>query len=335
MTWRWVWMLTVCAAFAARSHGHEVRPAYLELQQTSADTFDVLWKVPARGDLRLGLYVRLPEDCEATSEPWAALADGAHIERWSVRHAGALVGETIYIDGLQTTLTDVLVRISRLDGATQVARLSPASPSIVVAASPSAWNVALTYFVLGVEHILLGTDHLLFVLALLLLVSGWKRIIGTVTAFTVAHSVTLALATLGVVHVPAAPVEAIIALSIVFVAAEIVRSVNGHPGMAERWPWIVAFLFGLLHGLGFAGALREIGLPHNAIPLALLQFNVGVEVGQLMFIAAVYIVWSALRRLPVEPSPRWALAPAYLIGAVAMFWVIDRIAGFSDLTGVA
>lgn len=334
MNRRITWVLLTSVLFAARAGAHEVRPAYLELRQTSAETFDVIWKVPARGDLRLGIYAQLPPDCESTTERAGMFADGAYIERWSVRHPGALVGEAIEIVGLQTTLTDVLVRITRMDGATQVERLTPSSPSMIVARTPSVWNVAWTYLALGVEHILLGVDHLLFVLALLLLIQGWKRILGTVTAFTVAHSVTLALATLGVVHVPAAPVEAIIALSIVFVASEIVRGVNGRPGVAQRSPWIVAFTFGLLHGLGFAGALRDIGLPPNAIPLALFQFNIGVELGQLMFIAAVILIWSALRRLPLTPSNRWRLAPAYLIGAVAMYWVLERIARFPTLGGV-
>lgn len=182
---------------------HEVRPAYLELKQTTADTFDVLWKVPAMGDnLRLGLYVRFPETCELDAEPTGMFVGDAYVERSSVREPDALVGSVIHIDGLQTTLTDVLVRIERLDGSTQVARLMPESPSLQVVESPGAWQVAWTYLVLGVEHILLGFDHLLFVLALVLLVKDWKQLVGTITSFTVAHSITLALATLGFVHVP-------------------------------------------------------------------------------------------------------------------------------------
>lgn len=321
--------LVFLCAFTAEAQGHEIRPAYLQLTQTSEDAFDVLWKVPARGeDLRFGLYVRLPADTENTSEPRGMFVGDAYIERWSVRHPTALVGSTIHIDGLKTTLTDVLVRIERLDGATQAARLMPASPALVVEASPSRGQVAWTYFVLGVEHILLGVDHLLFVLALLLLVKGWKRVVGTITAFTVAHSITLAAATLGVVHVPGPPVEAIIALSIVFVATEIVHAGRGQPGISARWPWIVAFTFGLLHGLGFAGALSEVGLPQQAIPLALLFFNVGVEIGQLLFIAAVAVVIRVASRIKL-PLPRSIeLVPTYAIGGVAMFWVIERVAGF-------
>lgn len=308
---------------------HEVRPAYLELKQTADDAFDVLWKVPAMGDnLRLGLYVRFPESCELAADPAGMFAGNAYIERSSVREPNGLVGTTIFIDGLKTTLTDVLVRIERLDGATQVARLMPESPSLVVEASPSGWQVAWTYFVLGVEHILLGIDHLLFVLALVLLVKGWRRLVGTITSFTLAHSITLALATLGLVNVPGPPVESCIALSIVFVAAETVRSRQGRPGLTERAPWLIAFTFGLLHGLGFAGALSEVGLPQQAIPLALLFFNVGVEIGQLAFVAAALLGIETMRRNPIA-WPKWGglLAP-YAIGSLAMFWVIERTGGF-------
>lgn len=325
----WIlWGLAV-AFLSSGASAHEVRPAYLELKQTAPDAFDVLWKVPALGDnLRLGLYVRLPESAENLSEPRGMFLGGAHFERWSIRHATALVGETIHIDGLQTTLTDVLVRIERLDGATQVVRLMPESPSLVVEAAPSRWQVAWTYLVLGVEHILLGIDHLLFVLALVLLVKGWRRLVETITSFTVAHSITLAFATLGFVHVPGPPVEACIALSIVFVAAEIIRSRQGRPGLTEQAPWLIAFTFGLLHGLGFAGALSEVGLPEQAIPLALLFFNVGVELGQLAFVAAAALVIWLAGRAPVKtPSWTWRLAP-YAIGSLAMFWVIERTGGF-------
>ena len=321
--------LVLCSIIGTDAGAHEVRPGYLELRQTSADTFDVGWKVPARGEgMRFGLYLRLPQECVNIIEPRGTFIGGAYIERWSIRHPDALVGSTIHIDGLKTTLTDVLVRIERLDGTTQVARLTPTNSSLVVTASPSAWQVAWTYLVLGVEHILGGVDHLLFVLALLLLVKGWKRVVGTITAFTVAHSITLAAATLGFVHVPGPPVEAIIALSIVFVAAEIIHGRQGRPGLSAKWPWIVAFTFGLLHGLGFASALKEVGLPQQAIPLSLLFFNVGVELGQLLFIAVVAAVAATARRIPIRIPRRAELVPPYAVGSVAMFWVIQRVAGF-------
>ncbi len=277
--------------FARGAFAHEVRPAYLELRQTGPETYDALWKVPGQGeDLRLGLYVELPAGCTNVTEPRGSMVNNAFTERWTVKCAGGLTGGTIHIAGLSATMTDVLVRLERLDGTTQVTRLTPSAPSFVVEAAPGALEVARTYLVLGVEHILLGIDHLLFVLALLILVKGTRRLIATVTAFTLAHSLTLAGATLGFVHVPGPPVEAAIALSIVFVAAEIVHSRQGKTGLTERFPWIVAFTFGLLHGFGFASALSEVGLPQSAIPVALLFFNVGVEIGQLLFIASVFAV---------------------------------------------
>jgi len=318
----------VLAAVTTTVHAHEVRPGYLALNQTGPESYDVLWKVPAKGDLRLGLHAQLPETCRSLVPPSTHLAGGAFSDRWSVSCPGGLTGKTIAIDGLTGTMTDVLVRIERTDGTTLVTRLTPAEPFFVVEASPSVLQVAGTYLGLGVKHILLGIDHLLFVLALLILVAGRRRLVGTITAFTLAHSLTLAAATLGLVNVPQTPVEAIIALSIVFVASEIVHAKQGRPGLTQRAPWIVAFIFGLLHGFGFAGALTEIGLPAQAIPLALLFFNVGVEAGQLLFIAAVAAVVLVARRASL-PQPAWAWrVPAYGIGAVAAFWTIERIVNF-------
>ncbi len=318
---------------------HEVRPAYLELRQTGAETYDVLWKVPARGDnMRLGIYVEFPSGTTNVTTPRTLFANDASTERWSIKRPGGLTGDEVHIAGLVATITDVLVRIENLDGATQVTRVTPSSPSFVVAAAPSALEVTRTYLVLGVEHILFGIDHLLFVLALLILVKGWRKLVGTITAFTVAHSLTLAAATLGFVHVPTKPVEATIALSIVFVACEIVHRRQGRSGLTEMWPWVIAFSFGLLHGLGFAGALREVGLPQNAIPLALVFFNLGVELGQLLFIGAVMAVIAVavyaarkLNRSNVTPQSAFAwceTVSAYAIGVVAAFWLIERTLSF-------
>jgi hydrogenase/urease accessory protein HupE len=326
-------MLMLVFGLVAGAIAHEVRPAYLELRQTGADTYDVLWKVPGSGDnLRLGLYLELPEGSVNVTAPRAAMVNNAFSERWTVRRPGGLTGGTLHIAGLSATMTDVLVRLERLDGTTLVTRLTPSAPSYVVEAAPRATQVATTYLKLGVEHILGGVDHLLFVLALLLLVKGRRRLIATVTAFTVAHSLTLAAATLGFVQVPGPPVEAAIALSIAFVAMEIVHSREGRSGLAERFPWIVAFTFGLLHGLGFAGALSEVGLPQTAIPVALLFFNVGVEIGQLSFIALVLAITALARRATGRFSasrPAWGWrVPPYAIGGLAMFWVIQRVAAF-------
>ena len=316
-------LMTVPAPLSA----HEVRPAYLRIQQFAEEQFELLWRVPARGEMRLGIYVQLPDNCTVAGEKLAWQEAGTHIERWSAKCSGGLVGQRVEISGLSSTVIDALARFERLDGTTQVERLTPASPGFTVNASESLGEVVSTYTWLGVEHILLGIDHLLFVLALLLLVPGRRMLVWTITSFTLAHSITLAAATLGWVHVPQKPVEAVIALSILFVAMEIVHWRQGRPGITRRWPWLVAFTFGLLHGFGFAGALSEIGLPEHAIPLALLFFNVGVELGQLAFIAAVYLLWAVLRRIQ---WPQWAWGvPVYIIGSLAAFWTIDRLTGFT------
>ncbi|HZF26389.1 MAG TPA: HupE/UreJ family protein [Steroidobacteraceae bacterium] len=316
--------------FCSAASADVFRPAYLELRQTDADSYDVLWKVPAQGEtLRLAIDVRFPPGTQRITEPRGQFVGAAYVERWKVRWPGGLAGERISIGGLPGSVTDVLARVERIDGSSQVAKLEPAAPSFVVAATASNLEVARNYLVLGVEHILGGVDHLLFVLALLLIVRGVRRVILTITAFTVAHSITLAAATLGYIHVPGPPVEASIALSIVFVAAEIVHGLQGRPGLTARAPWVVAFTFGLLHGFGFAGALAEVGLPQHAIPVALLFFNVGVELGQLLFVGAVaLIVWAAGK---VRISwPRWTeVLPAYVIGTVAMYWVIQRVLDFA------
>ena len=322
----WLGALALFVLLSTPAAAHEVRPGYLELRETDTGAFDVLWRVPAKGDLRLALYPRFPDACATVGETMSYRAGGAYTDRWSLACPAGLAGQSITIDGLSATLTDVLVRVEWGDDTTQVARLTPDAPSFVVQAAPEALEVAGTYLVLGVEHILLGIDHLLFVLGLLMLVGGWRRLVATVTAFTVAHSLTLAAAVLGFVRVPQQPVEAIIALSIVFVAAEIVHGRQGRPGITQRAPWIVAFTFGLLHGFGFAGALTEVGLPQQAIPVALLFFNVGVELGQLLFITGVVAVATAGKALP---RPVWAWrVPAYGIGSLAVYWTIERVVGF-------
>jgi hydrogenase/urease accessory protein HupE len=323
--------LLLAIAFAWLAHvpqyaqGHEARPGYLELQQTAAESWNVLWKVPAQGDMRLAIHPRFPEGCALASEPIAFSVGGAYVERTSIACKGGLAGRAIDVEGLSATMTDVLVRSVRTDGSVQVARLSPSTSSFVFESAPDSLDVARTYVVLGVEHILRGVDHLLFVLALLLLVRDKWLLVKTITAFTVAHSITLAAATLGWLRVGQPPVEAVIALSIVFVASELAKQRRGDAGLTARYPWIVAFVFGLLHGLGFAGALREIGLPDGEIPLALLTFNVGVEMGQLLFVSAVLAAWAALRSF-LARLPAWMHAmPAYAIGTMASCWWLQRV----------
>ena len=264
------------------------KPAYLQLTQVDQSSYDVMWKLPALDEsTALKLKPRFPEGTQILSQQQSVFADGMAVKRWRISVPGGLNGKSVGIDGLTATGTDAIIRVERLDGSEQVGRILPGSEAFAVKASPGPFEVALTYTVIGIEHILLGFDHLLFVLALVMIVKSTRKLLWTVTAFTVAHSITLSLATLGVIHVPGPPVEAIIALSIVFVASEIIHQRQGREGLASRKPWIVAFAFGLLHGLGFAGALAEVGLPENSIPLALLFFNIGVEIGQVLFIVAV------------------------------------------------
>ena len=331
-TWRCALALLACC-FASITYADVFRPAYLELREAGQDAsgtvlYDVMWKRPALGDSRLAIQIRFPPGTMQVNPPRGIFNETAYIERWQISRPGGLTGQTLSIDGIVGGVTDVVVRVERQDGTSQVERLLPQSPQFTVKAATGTAEVAWSYLVLGVEHILGGIDHLLFVLALLLIVRGGRRILMTITAFTVAHSITLVSATLGWMHVPAPPVEAMIALSIVFVAAEIVRGLRGRPGLTARAPWIVAFGFGLLHGFGFAGALAQVGLPQKAVPLALLTFNVGVEVGQLMFVAVAVGVRAALTRWRAPQQAWLSFATPYAIGCVAMFWVLERVAAF-------
>jgi hydrogenase/urease accessory protein HupE len=312
--------------------GHALQPGYLELQLVDEGLYDVIWKKPAVGERPMAITARLPENCE-TRLPAQPLFDGsAYISRWTTKCAGGLEGGVIQIDGLQNTTTDVLLRFEFNDGTSEARRLTPDSPSVLIPAQPGLIEVVQTYLMLGIDHILSGVDHLLFVLALLLLVQNIRSLIATITAFTIAHSLTLIAATFGFVQTPVPPTEAVIALSIAFVASEIVNTHRREHGLTRRYPWRIAFAFGLLHGLGFAGALADIGLPHSSIPLALLFFNVGIEIGQLLFVTAVLTAIFLFQRIALRinmPEYRWAWAgPPYAIGSLAIYWVIERVAAF-------
>ena len=307
---------------------HELRPAYLEVHEEKASEFRVLWKTPMRGEMRLALAPVFSGRTESLTPVSTRYTDNAAVQIWRLQAIDPLRGQVVRIVGLEGTLTDALVRIAFVDGSTWVKRLTAAEPVAEIPARASGLTVAGVYLRLGIEHILTGIDHLLFVLALLLITHGSWKLVKTVSAFTLSHSITLTAATLGFVHVPAAPVEAIIALSIVFVAVEMVHLHAGRAGVTARAPWVVAFTFGLLHGLGFAGGLSTVGLPAGHIPTALLFFSVGVETGHLLFVAAVLSLMALGRRIGVS-LPHWAeLGPPYAIGSVAMFWVIQRVAAF-------
>ncbi len=325
-------ILLACLTTAATAHADALQPGYLELRHLDRDLYAVTWKKPAVGAAPMAISATLPQQCNPRTEAPAVFDGSAFYARWTTTCAGGLEGGRLRVDGLETTSTDVLVRFDLADGTSDTRRLTPTEPEFVVPVRAEPLQVVSTYTLFGVEHILGGIDHLLFVLALLLLVKGVRRLVATITAFTIAHSLTLAGATLGWAHVPGPPIEAMIALSIAFVAAEIIHGRQGAPGLTERFPWLVAFTFGLLHGFGFAGALVEVGLPQQSIPLALLFFNVGVEVGQLLFIGAVFALLAVLRmsgeRLRLPP-PAWVQAvPPYVIGGLAMFWVIERTVAF-------
>ena len=315
----------------APGSAHEIRPGYMEITEEKNGTIQILWKQPVTGETALRLEPKLSSDW-LTIPPVAFVArEGALTRRWTIPAPHApLEGQVITIDGLSGSLTDVLVRVTFRDGSETTHVIRPASPTWEIKPESGSGAPVRTYLGLGIEHILFGIDHLLFVLGLLLLVDSKRRLLKTITAFTVAHSITLALAALGIVHVPQSAVEAVIALSILFVAVEVVRRYQGQDNLTMRYPWVVAFVFGLLHGFGFAGALAEIGLPKNAIPLAMFLFNVGVEIGQLAFVGVVLALirvgqWAAARLQWTPPQwLRWI--PAYAIGTMAGYWFIERVA---------
>ncbi|EJT02604.1 HupE/UreJ family protein [Rhizobium sp. CCGE 510] len=310
------------------ANAHELRPAYLQIIEIAPSRYAMTWKVPARGEYKMALYVRLPATCRQVDEPVGGYIEAAYVSRWQADCAGGLAGQVVTVEGLSSTYTDALAKIVNLDGTTQTSRISPDFPDLTVAASPTAMGTARTYFLLGVQHIMLGIDHLLFVFALLLLIGKPKELLLTVTSFTVAHSITLAFAALGIASAPQPPVEALVALSIMFVASEIIRSGQGGTGVSRRYSWLISFLFGLLHGFGFGGALREIGLPQKDVPLALLTFNLGVEAGQLVFVAIALLAMASMRLLLVFDFSRLRFWLAYLIGTLSAFWFVQRVVGF-------
>jgi hypothetical protein len=317
-------------------HAHALEPGFLELQPIGTGEWRVTWRKPQVGGAPMPIDAVLPETCEPRRGPDPSFDGRAFIAGWIAVCEDGLAGGELRIEGLERTQTDVLVRYALEPGETpQAVRLTAASPAFEVPEARGPLGVAAGYFSLGVDHILKGVDHLLFVLMLLLLIRDWRPLLAAVTSFTVAHSLSLGAASLGFIVVPAPPVEAIVALSIAFLASELLHRSEEHPRLAERYPWSVAFAFGLLHGLGFARALLEVGLPEGDVPLALLAFNIGVEAGQILFILVMLALGAALSRLypgivhmfSVRGAPGLR-AVSYGVGALAAFWVIERVAGF-------
>ncbi len=323
---RWLLALLLTLLAASPAPADELRPGYLELTQRDAQHWKLVWKAPVLGGLATHARPLVPPQCRQ-SAPAARLEGAALVAESELTCSKDLAGSEVGLSGMDAAFTDALVRIAPLGRPVQAARLTPGHATVTAASVPDRWDVARSYFVLGIEHILTGYDHLLFVVALVLLLGKLGVVVRAATAFTVAHTLTLVGTTLGVIGLAQAPVEALIALSIVFLAVEVVKQDPAKLRLSERIPWLVAFGFGLIHGFGFAGALREIGLPEGDVPTALLTFNLGVEAGQLLIVALTLTVLFALRRL-IPPALRPVkLAASYAIGITASFWFIQRLLG--------
>jgi hydrogenase/urease accessory protein HupE len=314
----------VCLLFSAVSFAHNSQPCYLEIKHQANSQLHITWKNLIADKSGVQLTPQL-SGYQLGAPQMESVAGNYLLQEWGIPMKDSLVGQSIYINGLEKSSLAVLVRIIYADGNSTTQLLTASRPTFTVEKEDQKKYGAPAYLWLGVEHIWTGIDHLLFVFGLLLLVKSRKSLLKTITAFTIAHSITLALAALGFVHVSAAPVEAIIALSIVFLALELIRHYEGINRLTYYYPWLVAFAFGLLHGFGFAGALSEVGLPQNDVPLALLLFNVGVELGQIAFVAVVLFVGWLFRR-QIQESPLWLRRiPPYVIGSLAAFWLIERV----------
>jgi hypothetical protein len=302
---------------------HELQPGFLELKEAAAGEYTVLWKQPTSLGSPLRLTPVFPADCQSLGEPRSEVLPQAWVWRVTIRCQQTLAGRMLAIEGLESFATDVLVRVEHADGHSETHLLKPDKPSIQLDATGTSRS-ALAYLMLGIEHIAFGFDHLMFVLGLLLIVANRWMLLKTITSFTLAHSITLGLATLGTIRLPTAPLEATIALSILFLAPEVVRTWRGQTSLTLRHPWLVAFVFGLLHGFAFASGLTTLGIPQDEIPLALLLFNAGVEIGQLAFVGVILVlhhVWVRMR----WHTPRWlSMAPAYVLGSFGAFWTIQR-----------
>jgi hypothetical protein len=320
-----VLLLLLAGFWSGPGVAHESQPGLLEIRQLTTERWEVVWRAPIYYGRSHPARLALPADWQPLGEPAVQRLASADLHRQVVAvPPGTLDGSVIGFPGLEQTITDVFLRLSRLDGSEVSQVVRPTRPQAVLRGE-RPWTVtAGEYLVLGFHHILLGIDHLLFVLGLLIIVRGPRMLVETITAFTVAHSITLGLATLGYASVPGPPLNAAIALSILFLGPEMVRVWRGQTSFTIRHPWVVAFCFGLLHGFGFASGLSTVGMPRAEIPLALAMFNVGVELGQLAFVVLILLSYRAMRTLEFR-WPRWVeLGPAYAIGSLGAYWTIQR-----------
>ena len=317
--------LILVIGVTAGVYAHESQPGTLELRQVDKDRYEVIWRAPIYYGQPHPARLELPEHWKTVVEPTVRLLPDSHVFRSVVTvGSGGLEGSTLRFSGLENTITDVFVRLNRLDGTVMTAVVRPSKPYAQLRGERTWYITAGEYIGLGFHHILQGIDHLLFVLGLLLIVKGRMILLKTITAFTVAHSITLAIATLGYASAPLSPLNAAIALSILFLGPEIVRSWRGETSLTIRFPWVVAFLFGLLHGFGFASGLATTGMPKAELPLALLFFNVGVELGQLVFVFTALALVRSFKVLEVR-WPRWVEAlPGYTVGSLGAYWTIQR-----------
>lgn len=318
-------LLLLFAATTSQLHAHEVRPALLQIKQTGNNQYDVLWKIPRKDDMLPVINPVFPSWFTIQQKDNGTEAGSGALFSMKAIASKDIHGMPISISGIQESLIDVLVYVEFSNGEKYSLLIQPTKTAAIIPNEASYGSTISTYFKLGVEHILLGIDHLLFVLALLLLTRGTRKLIATITAFTLAHSITLSLSVLGFVGLPGPPVEAVIALSILFLAVELVHHYQGKSVMSAAYPWIVAFVFGLLHGFGFAGALANIGLPQTGVPLALAFFNVGVEAGQLLFIGTVLLLIAGIQKIHFTKRYWQSYLAPYAIGSVAAFWVIERV----------
>ena len=320
-------LLLVLLLPASRARADEARPAYLEIKETAVGQFSVLWRTPVLSGMRLPIVLTFPADMRNLKAPTVEeLADSVVERRWIDAGPKGLSGRRIEFEGLQLLITDVLVRVEMLDGRKWTAFARATQPWVEIETSQTWLTVAGTYIVDGIRHIVFGADHLLFVLGLLLIVGDRWMLLKTITSFTIAHSITLAIATLGYANAAVVPLNAAIALSILFLGPEIVRSWRGETSFTIERPWVVAFAFGLLHGFGFAGALTSAGLPRADLPFALLSFNLGVEIGQVGFVLLIVALERSFRVLEIR-WPRWIQAmPGYTVGSLGAFWTIQRVA---------
>jgi hydrogenase/urease accessory protein HupE len=316
--------------------GHELMPGYLELEETAQNVYDVIWKLPLQRGARLPLAPRFPDDCALEGNLEARLERRALVYGAQLTCEASLQGRVVSIDGLRAVGTEVLLRVTSLNASgTETILIQPEKGQALIGAvdGDAQQTSAFTYLRLGIEHILLGVDHLMFVLALLLIVRDGWTLFKTITAFTVANSVTLSVAAIGVMRVPTPPLNAAIALSILFMAVEVVRSWRGQTSFTIRRPWVVAFGFGLIHGFGYASGLAELGLPRGELLLALLLFNIGIEIGQDVFVFLVLALKRSFRQLEIH-WPRWAVRlPGYAVGVAGAYWTFEHTTALFLLGG--